>query len=276
MEPAQALPTASPVPPTPTASTPQCILSTAREIDLPIENETGEFAHAQWWSPATETPCAGIIFVSGVDGGFIEPADGIYTRMATQLSSQFSGGCVESIFVEYRSPGVLDPSVNDALAGAQFLRSHGVSKMAIVGWSFGGAVIVNSAVKIPEVTTVIGFSPQSRDTEAVVSFTNQSLLLFHSHDDENVPFSASLDILEEAPSTIFKEFHPLDGFDHQLTGAQDLVDPIVMQWLSQKLGLNSRPAAQPAPSPEIPTEIPITSETPYAVPTSTLLPVCAI
>ena len=182
-----------------------------------------------WMMPSAQE---GIVFVSGVDGGFIEPVDGIYSRMAEKNLHN----CVSSIFVSYRNPGELATSIDDATTAASYLRDHGVSKMAIVGWSFGGAVIAHTATLIPEITTIIGFSPQSLDTEPF-SLLNagQSLLLFHSTSDENVPFSSSQIIMDEAPSFIHKELFPIDGADHHLTGTRAKIDPIVTDWLNHML-----------------------------------------
>lgn len=204
------------------------------EILLPVGSF--ERTEARTWEPAGSVASeAGLIFVSGVDGGFVEPVDGIYERTA----NRFAKVGLHSVFVKYRDPGVLGPSVNDAMAAAKYLRSRGVKRMAILGWSFGGAVITNSAVRIPEVRTVVGFAPQSRETEAVGDFSQQSILLFHSDEDENVPFYASEQILAEVPEGVKKEFHPIYGADHLLTGRADEIDPIVNEWLGRELELDS-------------------------------------
>jgi alpha/beta superfamily hydrolase len=206
------------------------------ELTLPIEapDAPGDSTQSIFWAPHTPTSRTGIIFVSGVDGGFIEPSDNIYHALAETFA--YRGAA--SVFVKYRQPGELGASVEDTLAGAQQLRKLGISKMAIIGWSFGGAVITNSAVRIPEVQTIVGFSPQSRDTEAVQGFTRQSILLMHSKDDENVPFISSQQILDEAPASIKRQLVELEGFDHILTGARTKLEPIVTDWLGRELSLN--------------------------------------
>jgi alpha/beta superfamily hydrolase len=185
-----------------------------------------------WNAPPHPSKKAGVIFVSGVDGGFIEPVDGIYERIARKLSRIG----VPSVFVKYRSPGELENSVADAVAGANYLRALGKTRLALVGWSFGGAVITQSAVRIPEAVTIVGLAPQARDTEAVTQFGRQSILLVHSRDDENVPFISSEQILSEAPAAIRRQLIALDGFDHYLSGARAQVDPFVENWLKAELG----------------------------------------
>jgi|GEM_PF-3374301 len=197
---------------------------------LPVADGTSTAAKV--WDTQLTQPHAGIVFVTGVDGGFIEPVDGIYQRLADTLEQEG----VDSVFVQYRQPGVVDPSVQDALAGVNYLRTHHVDRMAIVGWSFGGATITNTAPQVPEIVTLIGFSPQSKDTEAAALLKPyQSVLLFHSHDDDNVPFGASQEILDETPAENHKMFVPLEGYDHFLTGAQNQVDPVALSWLKKEL-----------------------------------------
>ena len=198
--------------------------------DTPVDG----LAKAHYWKPQADlnSSRAGVVFVSGVDGGFIEPADEIYTRISQRLASLG----VPSIFVRYREPGVLEPSVDDALAAAGHLRQLGVTRMALAGWSFGGAVITQSAVRIPEAVTIVGFAPQAKDTEAVQNFNaTQSILLFHSYEDENVPFISSEQILDEAPEGIKKQFVKLESSNHILDGEGEKLTPIVLKWLETEL-----------------------------------------
>src|SRR5687767_4089849 len=53
----------------------------ADEIVLNVEND---FTNALVWSPSAGVASrkTGFLFVSGVDGGYLEPVDGIYTRIA--------------------------------------------------------------------------------------------------------------------------------------------------------------------------------------------------
>ena len=203
---------------------------TPLEVSIPV-NEN-EMTRARIW-PGTSTSSSksGIIFVSGVDGGFIEPVDGIYGRTAEKLTQEG----VSSILVEYRVPGELIASIEDTLAAARYLRNLGVTRMALVGWSFGGAVMIHSALQIPEVVTLVGFAAQSKDTEPISFFSNQSVLLFHSAMDENVPFEAAQQILDSAPSNLHHQFCALEEADHLLSGTASQIDPVFQRWLRFKL-----------------------------------------
>jgi alpha/beta superfamily hydrolase len=205
--------------------------SLSQDMVLPVGDY--DSTRSIFWTPHGSSPRGGIVFVSGVDGGFIEPGDEIYRRIAQELSHRG----IASIFVQYRTPGEIEASLEDALQAARHLRALGVKKMALVGWSFGGAVITHAAVRIPEALTIVGFAPQAKDTEPVQRFTTQSILLIHSRDDENVPFISSQQILDEAPMQIRKRLIELESFNHLLTGAGSRVEPIVLNWLKDEFGL---------------------------------------
>jgi pimeloyl-ACP methyl ester carboxylesterase len=204
----------------------------AQEVSLPVSAYTQTVART--WE-ALGAPEAGIVFVTGVDGGFEEPVDGIYQRLA----SHFARFRTASVFVKYREPGELVASVKDAIAAADWLKRKGIRSIAMVGWSFGGAVITHSAVRVPEVKTLVGLAAQSKDTEAVQKFSFQSLLLIHDYDDENVPYSAVGQILTELPAGIRAMHRAVSGSDHHLSGMRETVDPIAMNWLAEELGLGS-------------------------------------
>lgn len=201
---------------------------------IALKASDGSPIQARLWRTETSLVArhrAGIVFVTGIDGDYLEPVDGAYSRLANSLAARG----VVSIFVQYRAPGDLELSTEDALAGAAHLRALGVRSMALVGWSFGGAVITSSAVRIPEVRTVVGFAPQSQFTESAARFTHQSILLFHSRADENVPFYASEQILDTAPSSVRKRLEDFEDGDHALSGMADRIDPVASAWLAAEL-----------------------------------------
>ena len=210
-------------------------IAEAKNIELEIPQSAGAgHVDAKLWDPGgMEPPRAAIIFVTGIDGGFIEPVDGLYSRTAVGMLEKK----VLSIFVTYRNPGELRDSVEDMTAAARLARSKGVKLMALVGWSFGGAVIINTSTRVPEVTTVIGIAPQSRDTEMVQVFRPNSLLLLHAETDENVPFESSQMILDDTPGRVRKKLIPFPSGDHYLSGMEQQVDPEIMKWLTEELRL---------------------------------------
>ncbi len=188
-------------------------------------------ARARSWFPREGRIHSGIVFVSGVDGGFVEPADGIYQS----LGEIFADRGVGSVFVEYTDPGVLEPSVANALAASRFLIDRGARSMALAGWSFGGAVISNTAPLLDEATTLVSFAAQAKDTESIRGFRGGSMLLIHDVSDDNVPFEAMGQIVAELPSTVRVREIALEGSDHYLTGKKDALLPEVQAWLLSDL-----------------------------------------
>jgi pimeloyl-ACP methyl ester carboxylesterase len=83
---------------------------------------------------------AGIVWVFGAGGGWGGPAGGIYERLARVLQPEG----ITSLQVAYRQPAHMQPCVEDTLTGAAFLASRGSHRVALVGHSFGGAVVINA------------------------------------------------------------------------------------------------------------------------------------
>ena len=68
--------------------------------------------------------------------------------------------------VHYRPPGEFEECVLDVLAGVSFLRGVGAGAIAVVGHSFGGAVVIKAAELSPHVVAVAALSPQLHGTRA--------------------------------------------------------------------------------------------------------------
>ena len=82
----------------------------------------------------------GIIWVWGARGGFAGPADGLYRDVAEDLKDE-----ITSVRIDYRIPNNVQECVMDALVGVSFLTGTGHTEVALVGHSFGGAVVITAA-----------------------------------------------------------------------------------------------------------------------------------
>ena len=82
----------------------------------------------------------GIIWVWGARGGFAGPAEGIYRDIAEELRHE-----ITSVRIDYRQPNVIPECVMDTLVGVSFLTGTGHTDIALVGHSFGGAVVISAA-----------------------------------------------------------------------------------------------------------------------------------
>ncbi|HSV14289.1 MAG TPA: hypothetical protein VLI90_08515, partial [Tepidisphaeraceae bacterium] len=98
------------------------------------------------------------IFVGGTGGGFDTPVKGwLYPRLCTELQ----GDGIAGLRVRYRYASELEECVLDVLAGISFLEADHVTSIALVGHSFGGAVVIQAAALSPSVRTCVALSTQT-------------------------------------------------------------------------------------------------------------------
>lgn len=130
------------------------------------------------------------IFVGGAGGGFDTPWRGrLYPVLCRQFQQE---GQVTCLRVRYRHPADLLECTLDVLAGVDFLQQQGVARMAVTGWSFGGAVVVQAAALAERVRTVVTVATQSYGIDAVAELGPRcSVLLLHGQADETLPSRCS-------------------------------------------------------------------------------------
>jgi hypothetical protein len=182
-------------------------------------------------------PCgtapAGAIYLGGAMGGFEGPANDIYGRLADRLRPSMSG-----LRMHYRRPGDFEECVLDVLTGVSFLRGMGATGgIALVGHSFGGAVVIKAGQLSPSVTGVAALSPQLHGTRTVEAL-GKPLLLVHGMRDGVLDHAASEDIharaLEPKRIVLYAEA------DHSLNQAADDLEELLATWLPGVVA--SRPA----------------------------------
>jgi pimeloyl-ACP methyl ester carboxylesterase len=172
---------------------------------------------------------AGALLAGGVGGGFDSPARGLYSRLGAELLHHG----LSTLQVKYRNPTDLAEAVRDVLAGVDFLAERGVERVALVGHSFGGAVMIDAGAQSPWVTSVVGLAPQSYGTEAVSELPPRSLLLIHGMSDAVLPPSCSLSIHERARGR--KDLELIPGAGHVLDEDAERVFLRVRDWLLREL-----------------------------------------
>jgi len=172
-------------------------------------------------------PCAtqpgAAIYVGGAMGGFEGPAHDLYGRLADRLRPRISG-----LRLHYREPGEFEECVLDVLAGVSFLRGVGAGGVALVGHSFGGAVVIKAGELSPHVAGVAALSPQLYGTRTVERLA-KPLLLVHGMRDGILDHAASEDIYARAAEP--KRLVLYAEADHTLAqNAQELED-LLAEWL---------------------------------------------
>lgn len=171
----------------------------------------------------------GVIWVSGARGGFDGPASGIYAR----LSREMVDVGINSLRLNYRFPGNFDQCVLDVLIGIRFLELQGIDRIALVGHSFGGAVVIMAGTVSIQVKTVVGLSSQTVGAQRVNELSPVSLLLVHGDSDQILPARCSHDIFQRAGEP--KELVIFPDCGHLLTECQEELHDLLRDWLITNL-----------------------------------------
>ena len=177
----------------------------------------------------TETMDAAVLWVWGARGGVTGPADSIYVRLAERLA----GESIASLRLDYRLPNDLYECVLDTLAGTTLLLGVGFKRLALVGHSFGGAVVIAAAPYNDKIVAVVGLSSQSAGAQRVSEVAPRPLLLVHGADDAIIPVRASQFIYDLADQP--KELRYFQGAGHSLNECREELDELLHGWLREKL-----------------------------------------
>jgi dienelactone hydrolase len=200
--------------------------------DLTLHTNAGDIIARLHPAPAG---APAVVWVGGSGGGLDGPAGGMYPRLAGQLASQG----MASLRLHYRQPNQLEECVADTLLAAAYLvQQRACVGIALVGHSFGGAVVISAGALSPDVTAVVAMSSQGYGTTLAPQVSPRLLLLLHGMADEVLPAAVSRDIYARAKDP--KELLLYQGCRHGLDECRAQVDAAVQSWLSKRL-LASRP-----------------------------------
>lgn len=169
-----------------------------------------------------------VICVGGAMGGLDGPADRLYARLSTLLSE----ARITVLRIEYRKPNHFEECVLDVLAGCSFMRGIGATDLALVGHSFGGAVVIKAGELHDGVRGVASLSPQLFGTREVETL-GKPLLLVHGMSDTILSHEASEDIYRRAVEPKRIVLYAEAG--HSLIQARDQVEALLAEWLPARL-----------------------------------------
>ncbi len=148
-----------------------------------------------------------VLMVGGAGGDTIGPA-GIYEELATRLQA----GGAEALRLEYRTPNHLDECVYDLLAGIEAFGQRGGERVILVGWSFGGAVVISAGATNDAVVGVATVASQTYGAQAVGDLSpEKSLLLIHGTADTVLPYELSERLYAQAGEPKELVLYPDDG-----------------------------------------------------------------
>jgi pimeloyl-ACP methyl ester carboxylesterase len=170
-----------------------------------------------------------VIWVGGVGGDWDTPARGLYPQLCQELRSQH----IASLRVRYRYSTQLEESILDVLAGITYLQDEGIESLALVGHSFGGAVVIQAAAQCPDVCTVVTLATQAYGADAAAELaTRCSILLLHGMADEVLPPDCSQRVYQLALEP--KQIVLYPNANHGLDPVADEVYPLVRDWIIQE------------------------------------------
>lgn len=179
---------------------------------------------------ACEGGTGAVIFVGGARGGLDGPSGGLYARLSVDLAR----AGLSSLRLHYRQPGEFEECVLDVLGGVSFLKGIGAERIALVGHSFGGAVVIKAGQLAEIVVAVAALSSQLHGTAQVSELAPRALLLVHGLDDQVLEASASEIIFDRAEEP--KRIVLFPGAGHALNECSDELGKLLMEWLPPQIG----------------------------------------
>lgn len=176
-----------------------------------------------------KTKGLGVVWVGGAGGGLDGPARGLYPAASERL--QEVG--IASLRLHYRRPNDLENCILDTLAGVAFLVKKGATRVALVGHSFGGAVVISAGAVSPNVQAVVPMSSQTYGTELTPNVAPRPMLLIHGMADDVLSPMCSRQLYAAAREP--KEIKLYPGTGHGLDEVRQEVLDLLVRWIPEKL-----------------------------------------
>ena len=193
---------------------------------------------AMWHSPPGEEVRGAVLCVGGFDGGFDGPAEGIYGDLASALPAR-GIGVLRLDFRVKTSPGPIDDGTFDVLAGIDWLVGQGIERIALIGHSYGGAIVIRAGYRSDMAAGVCALSTQTMGIEPgeVKSLAPRPLLLIHGGADWRLPPRLSEWVYSLAGEG--RELHILEGATHSLRQRRNDLWVLLLDWIDRVLPLES-------------------------------------
>ncbi|WP_448207662.1 alpha/beta hydrolase [Azospirillum sp. sgz302134] len=171
----------------------------------------------------------GAVWVGGIGGGFDTPARGLYPRLASDLTADG----IASLRLRFRNPHALEEAVHDLLCALTFLGQQGIHHIALIGHSFGGAVVIQAAASNRgAVCTVVTLATQGYGADPAKDLACP-ILLIHGEADEVLTPMCSIHVHRLAREP--KKLVLMPGASHCLDETSEAVCREVRDWLKEKL-----------------------------------------
>ena len=207
-----------------------CALTMAETIRVPSANG----AIAALWHPPEAAARGAILCVGGFDGGFDGPANGIYADLAAHLPS-LGVGVLRLDFRIKTSPGPIEAGTEDVLAGLAWLGESGFQRVALIGHSYGGAIVIRAAARSALAVGAAALATQTAGIELadLERLPPRSLLLVHGAADWRLPPRLSEWVYAQASEP--KALRILPEATHSLRQQRDALWGILTEWVGEAL-----------------------------------------
>ena len=157
--------------------------------------------------------------------------------IAADVAESLMSQGIASMLLKYRKPYELPASIRDTQAAASLLIDQGFERIALVGHSFSGAVVISAGTKYDAVVAVAALASQTFGAVTVSHLTPRSLLLIHGAEDTRLSPYCSEQIYSWAKRP--KELRFIDGASHGLSEGRAEVSQLLTKWLTDKLTAES-------------------------------------
>ncbi len=156
--------------------------------------------------------------------------------IARAVAQDLVGGGIASLLLRYRQNAQLGACIRDTQAGVSFLEGLGFQRIALVGHSFSGAVVISVAPLSRAIVAVVALASQTFGANSVAHIHPRPLLLVHGTNDQRLNCYCSEQIYSWAKKP--KELVILEGASHGLWERKDDLLPLLHRWLTDKLNAN--------------------------------------
>jgi hypothetical protein len=170
--------------------------------------------------------------VGGGDGGFDGPAEALYLDLVDDLGA-IGCGALRLDFRIHKFPNDPEEGVFDVLAGIEHLARAGIDRVALVGHSFGGAVVIEAGVRDRRVACVATLATQTAGAQRVAELAPTPLLLIHGLADIRLPPDGSRMLFRRAGEP--KRLELLEGATHSLRQRREDVRDELLRWFAVHL-----------------------------------------
>jgi pimeloyl-ACP methyl ester carboxylesterase len=193
-----------------------------------VELETDDGTALGRYHPAPGAG-VGVVWVGGAGGGLDGPARGLYPAACEALQRRGIAG----LRLHYRYPNELVDCVLDTILGIELLVREGVQHVALVGHSFGGAVVITAGAVSDRAAAVVPMSTQTYGVDLAPEVSPRPMLLIHGLADEVLSPDCSRYVYRIAREP--KELVLYPGAGHGLDEVREEVLGLLTEWLPEHL-----------------------------------------